>query len=278
MYEGKPAEFLHQYSGNNSTRIDTALRAESTAGGNPVPRYPHFGAGYPQTKLVLCLAFLPTGVAMTQAAIQAAPAPPLTEYVIGPGDELSVTFPNNAELNHDGPVGPDGRFPIPLLGNLLVAGDTLNQAASMINNALRDGGIVANALPSITIRRYGTSVYVGGQVRTPGVIQLAAGMDVFQAIIAAGGFTDSARSGQIAIIRRTPDNRSKVVLYNAKPLEKGHANASIAMLEPRDVIFVPRSKIAEVDMWVDNYINKTLPFSRGFNYSYGNYPVTTVAK
>lgn len=208
---------------------------------------------------------------------QASPAS-LSEYVIGPGDELSVTFPNNGELNHDGPVGPDGRFPIPFLGNVPLAGDTITQAASFLSNALRDGGIVAHANPNITIRRYGTSVFVGGQVRTPGVVPLAAGMDVFQAIIAAGGLTDSARTGRVAIIRRTPDNRSRIIFYSVKPFTKGIANASIAMLEPRDVIFVPRSKIAEVDMWVDNYINKTLPFNRGFSYNYGNYPVTTVAK
>ena len=249
-------------------------------------RYPQSGRGYPQfarhMATALCAAALSIGGLAAQTVAPALPAPgngaQPSEYVIGPGDELSVTFPNNAELNHDGPVGPDGRFPIPLLGNLLLAGDTSTQAASLINNALRDGGIVANAIPSITIRRYGTSVYVGGQVKTPGVIQLAAGMDVFQAIIAAGGLTDTARTGQIAIIRRTADNHSRVILYSVKPFTKGQGNATVAMLEPRDVIFVPRSKIAEVDMWVDNYINKTLPFSRGFNYSYGNYPVTTVAK
>lgn len=226
---------------------------------------------------LMCSPFV--GAQMIPPTAQAlSPVTQMSEYTLGPGDELSVTFPNNAELNHDGPVGPDGRFPIPLLGNMLLAGDTPTQAAAVITNALRDGGIVANALPSVTIHRYGTSVFVGGQVKTPGVIQLAAGMDVFQAIIAAGGLTDSARTGRIAIIRRTPDNHSKVIYYSVKPFTKGESNASVAMLEPRDVIFVPRTKIAEVDMWVDNYINKTLPFSRGFSYSYGNYPVTTVVK
>lgn len=249
-------------------------------------RYPHTGRPFPQVArhvaALLCLAAAAASVAAQAFTAAAAdkPAPPaaLSEYVIGPGDELSVTFPNNAELNRDGPVGPDGRFPVPFLGNVPLAGDTITQAASLLSNALRDGGIVANAIPNITIRRYGTNVFVGGQVRTPGVIPLAAGMDVFQAIIAAGGLTDSARTGRVAIIRRTADNHSRVLYYSVKTFTKGISNESIAMLEPRDVIFVPRSKIAEVDMWVDNYINKTLPFSRGFNYSYGNYPVTTVAK
>ncbi|SDE79480.1 protein involved in polysaccharide export, contains SLBB domain of the beta-grasp fold [Terriglobus roseus] len=216
------------------------------------------------------------------APAQTPPAPPahytLEEYRLAPGDELSINFPNNAELNHSGPIGPDGRVSIPLLGNVMLAGDTSTQAASIITNVLRDRGIAANAVPDITIMRYGTTVYVGGQVKLPGAIQLASGMDVLQAIIAAGGMTDMARTGQVAIIRRTSDNHANVFYVSVKDYIKGSPNGAIATLEPRDVVFVPRSKITEVDMWIDEYINKTIPFSRNFSYSYGNYPVTTVTK
>lgn len=220
--------------------------------------------------------------ASSQTPAQPAPAPPahytLEEYRLAPGDELSINFPNNAELNHVGPIGPDGRVPIPLLGNVLLAGDTSTQAAAIITNALRDAGIAAKAVPDITIMRYGTTVYVGGQVKSPGAIQLASGMDVLQAIIAAGGMTDMARTAQVAIIRRTSDNHANVFYVSIRDYTKGRPNGVIATLEPRDVVFVPRSKITEVDMWIDEYINKTIPFSRNFSYSYGNYPVTTVAK
>lgn len=223
---------------------------------------------------------LPSTVVAQQAAApaQATPAPYVQgEYRIGPGDDLTITFPNNYELNHTGPVGPDGRVPLPLLGNVLLAGNTQTQAAAMIRNILRDKGIAADAVPDITIAHYGTTVYVGGQVKSPGAIQLVSGMDLLQAIIAAGGMTDTARTGQVAVIRRTADNHANVMYFSVKDYQKGKPQGLIATLEPRDVIFVPRSKIAEVDMWVDNYINKTLPFSRGLSYSYGNYPVTSAA-
>lgn len=229
---------------------------------------------------VLCVALPLTAVGQNAATPASSASAPYVqdEYRIGPGDELNISFPNNAELNHIGPVGPDGRVPLPLLGNLLIAGDTPTQAASMITNALRDAGIAANAVPDITIVRYGTTVYVGGQVKSPGAIPLASGMDVLQAIIAAGGMTDTARTGQVAVIRRTPDNHANVMYFSMKGYRKGKTDGVVATLQPRDVIFVPRSRIAEVDLWVDNYINKTVPFSRGFSYSYGNYPVTTVTK
>ncbi len=207
-----------------------------------------------------------------------APAPIQEEYRIGPGDELSVTFPYNAELNHDGSVGPDGRFTLPLLGNIELAGNTLNQASTIISDALRNAGIVQNAYPNLSVRHYGTSVYVGGQVKSPGLVQIVSGMDALQAIIAAGGFTDSAKTGKIAIIRRTADNHPSMLYIDVKAYTHGKANSTMAVVQPRDIIFVPRSKISEVDLWIDNYINKTLPFSRGLNYSYGNYPVTTVTK
>lgn len=230
----------------------------------------------------MCFALVPAASAQNSAAPSKAPSAPYVqdEYRIGPGDELTITFPNNYELNHTGPVGPDGRVPLPLLGNVLIAGDTQTQAASMIANTLRDKGIAENAVPDITIAHYGTTVYVGGQVKSPGAIQLASGMDILQAIIAAGGMTDSARTGQVAVIRRTADNHANVMYFSMKDYRKGKSDGVVATLEPRDVIFVPRSKIAEVDMWVDNYINKTLPFSRGLSYTYGNYPVTspTVSK
>ena len=233
--------------------------------------------------LRFCAAVVLVFATRTLVSAQATPAPvpaqaPTPEYRIGPGDELSVTFPYNAELNQQGPVAPDGRFTLPLLGNVMLAGNTLNQASALLSDALRSAGVVEKAYPNVTIRRYGTNVYVGGQVKLPGVVQLVSGMDALQAIIAAGGLTDSARTGKIALIRRGADNHPHVVYLDVKAYTQGKADATIAVLEPRDIIFIPRSKIAEVDLWVDNYINKALPFSRGVNYSYGNYPVTTVTR
>jgi protein involved in polysaccharide export with SLBB domain len=228
--------------------------------------------------LTVCLAAIGAG-APAQAPLQMAEtninsASPVADYRIGAGDELSVTFPYNAELNHDGPVGPDGRFSLPLIGSIALAGDTVTQATDIIRNALRDAGIVENAYPSVTVRRYGTNVYVGGEVHTPGVVQLAAGMDALQAVIVAGGLLESAKTGQIAIIRHDAENRPHITYVDLHGYTRGKANAKVATLEPRDVVFVPKSKIAEVDTWIDDYINKTLPFSRGLNYTYANYPAT----
>lgn len=217
-----------------------------------------------------------TGQTTSQTSPSSAATAP-QEYRLGPGDDLSVTFPYNAELNHDGLIGPDGRFALPVLGSLDLSGDTTAEAAAAITSALRTAGIVENAYTSLSIRRYGTNVYVGGQVHLPGVVALAAGMDPLQAILAAGGLTDQAKTGQVAILRRTPDNHARLITVDVKRYIRGQQTEAV-LLQPRDIVFVPRSRIAEFDLWIDNYINKALPFSRGLNYSYGNYPVTTVVR
>jgi protein involved in polysaccharide export with SLBB domain len=192
-----------------------------------------------------------------------------SEYRIGTGDDLAITYPYNAELNHAGPVGPDGRITLPLIGSVSVAGETINEAADLINNDLRAAGIVANAYADVQVQRFGNNVYVGGQVGKPGMVALSAGMDPLQAVITAGGFLDTAKSGRVAVIHRTADNRAEITYIDLRHYLGGQHVHTI-QLAPYDVVYVPRSKIAEVDEWVDNYINKTLPFSRSLNLNTGN--------
>ncbi len=201
----------------------------------------------------------------------------MPEYRIGPGDELAVTFPFNAELNHDGPVGPDGRFSLPLAGSLDLAGKTVPEASALISKVLRESGVVEDARASITIRRYGANVYIGGEVRLPGLVSLSPGMDAMQAVIAAGGLLDTAKTRKVAIIRRATDGHALVSYVNLRDYMHGAASAKIPPLQPRDVVFVPKSSIAEVDLWVDQYLNKSLPFGKNLNYSFGTQTTTTVS-
>jgi protein involved in polysaccharide export with SLBB domain len=201
-----------------------------------------------------------------------------TAYRLTPGDQLSVIFPFNGELNHDGPVSADGRFTLPYVGELPVAGMTTADVADMISKSLVDQGIAANAHPAVTVNKYSLSVYVGGEVKTPGMIQLSTGMDALQAVLVAGGMLDTAKTKHVAIIRRSENNTSKVIYLDLDGYTKGKAAATTAMLEPHDVIFVPKSSIAEVDRWVDDYINKTIPFQRNLNYNAGNYGAATIVQ
>lgn len=196
-------------------------------------------------------------------------------YRIEPGDQIAISFPYNAELNVAGPVGPDGRFAMPVIGNLALAGRTVDDSSALISAALRRAGVVENAYPTVAIQQYSAVVYVGGEVRTPGAVRLPGRMDPLQAVISAGGLLDTARSKQVVVLHREPDGT--ILKTNVDLRGYAHRGAPTGVvLRSQDIVFVPRSSIAEADLWVDQYINRLLPFSRSLNYSIGNGAVNTV--
>lgn len=207
------------------------------------------------------------GYARVDAAAPLLPAEQV--YRIAPGDELAVTFPYNPELDHAGPVGPDGRFAMPLVGNLALGGRTVDEVARLIATDLRRQGVVEDARPTVAIRQYGAVIYVGGEVRQPGAVKLTQAMDPMQAVISAGGMLDTARTRQVVVIHRTPEGTIVQRHADLRDYTRRGIATGIA-LQPQDIVFVPRSSIAEADLWIDQHINRLLPFSRSLNYSIGN--------
>jgi len=192
------------------------------------------------------------------------------DYRIGPGDDLSVVLPYNPELNYEGPVGPDSHFTMPVVGIVSTAGKTVPEVEVSISKALTDQHVASNPKVSVSIRHYAQVVYVGGEVKTPGAVALQGKMDPLQAITVAGGMLDTARTGEVVIIRRGADGRPVRRVVDVAALVRDGDPAQQIALKPQDTIFVPKSSVAEVDLWVDQYINKTLPFNRGFSYSVNN--------
>ena len=190
-------------------------------------------------------------------------------YRIAAGDELSVSYPYNPEMNLAGPVGPDGHFVVPFVGNLAVGGHTLDEVAAEISAKLRSGGIVADARPVVSIKAYGAVVFVGGEVHNPGPVKLAQAADPLQAVISAGGLLDTAHLRKVVIIHRAPDGSIGKRIADLRAYSLNGRSPGI-VLQAQDIVFVPRSSIAEADLWVDQYLNKLLPFSKSLNYSLGS--------
>lgn len=189
------------------------------------------------------------------------------EYRVGPGDELAVVLPYNAELNYEGPIGPDGRFTMPVVGTVPVGGQTVPEVEAGINRALAERRVVREAHASVSIRHYAQVVYVGGEVKLPGAVNLRNRMDPLQAIAVAGGLLDTARSSQVVLIRPGADGKPMLRTVDLDALIHSGDPAQAVALQPQDTIFVPKSSIAEVDLWIDQYINRTLPFNRSVNYT-----------
>jgi polysaccharide export outer membrane protein len=102
-------------------------------------------------------------------------------------------------------------------------------------------------------------VFVQGQVNHPGAFSLQPGMTALQAIASAGGHTDEAAMQNVVLIRRDACGRpdgSKLDLASASDTpDKGED----VMLMPHDTLVVPRSKIANMDLFMKQYVRDLLP-------------------
>lgn len=179
-------------------------------------------------------------------------------YHIQAGDQLAIDFYLNSEFNDNVSVQPDGNIILRLVGPLRAAGLTPAQLASEINTAyakeLKDPGATVHVqnMPS-------RQVFVEGQVSHPGAFQLQPGMTALQAIANAGGVTDEAAPDSAVLIRRDACGRvegSKLDLASAVDSpDKGED----VMLAPHDTLIIPRSRIANMDLFVQQYIRGLLP-------------------
>ncbi len=91
------------------------------------------------------------------------------------------------------------------------------------------------------------------------MVDLVDGQTVIQAVYAAGGLKDTARTDEIVVIRRGEADQRLVFAINLDDAVSGNNLKQDVRLLPLDTVVVPRSDIARVDLWVDQYLRKVLP-------------------
>jgi len=102
-------------------------------------------------------------------------------------------------------------------------------------------------------------VFVEGQVNHPGSFSLQPGMTAMQAIANAGGQTDEAELSNVVLIRRDACGQSQGTTVDLASALKKPGSAEDVALMSHDVVVVPRSGIANADLWVKQHIRDVLP-------------------
>ena len=121
-------------------------------------------------------------------------------YVVGPGDILEVTVLDQAEVSRSTTVQPDGRFTMPLLGEIEVAGKTVAEIQKFITDALSKDFLV-NPRVEVRVREYASQfALVLGEIMNPGRRALRGGTRLIDVLIESGGFRPGA-SGEILVQR-----------------------------------------------------------------------------
>jgi len=161
---------------------------------------------------------------------------------LGPGDLIEVNVYNVPELATKARVSNSGDVYLPLIDYVHVEGLTQDEAQTVIEKRLSDGGFVRN--PHVTIfvdEATSQGVTLLGEVAKPGIYPDVADHKLYEVISEAGGFTSSA-SRKIAIIRR---NQLEPIRIDLPRNLADDLNGNVEIL-PGDTITIPRAPIIYV--------------------------------
>lgn len=156
-------------------------------------------------------------------------------------------------------VRPDGRVSLPLVNEVAAVGKTIPELNSIINK--RYSEIMPEINVSVLLREIvGHVVFVDGEVARPGVFSTKGPITVQHALALAGGTKETAEPRTVLVVSKSPDGR---FLARTTDLTR-MTSATDYKLNRNDLVFVPMSKIARADVWVDQNIRRLLLFT-GWN-------------
>jgi polysaccharide export outer membrane protein len=179
--------------------------------------------------LFVSLMFVPL-VAQAQAP---SPQQADKDYIIGPEDILEIQVWGNKELNQIVFVRPDGRTSLPLVGEIGVAGKTVQQLQDHLGAVYEKtvkGAVVTVIIKEIRSR----PVFFIGGFGKPGVMQLTRELTLLQAISVVGGVIPNADSEKGFLLR----GEKRIPIDFNRLLQKGDLSQN-PKLEPGDSVVVP---------------------------------------
>jgi protein involved in polysaccharide export with SLBB domain len=192
-------------------------------------------------------------------------------YRFSAGDHIKVQFLLTPEMGEEAVVAPDGMIGLRAAGQVLAGGRTAEELQAAIAQAAA-ANLTHPIVTASLVESPGAKVFVGGMVTHPGAFTINGRRGPFEAVVLAGGFAPEARMDQVVLIRRSPQNRPMLRTVDLRDFASlGTAEGDLPLV-PGDIVFVPRNRISEVDLWIDQFINKFLPFNRVFQYSVNRTP------
>ena len=185
------------------------------------------------------------GVMLAGCSTSLPPAPAVASssdynYLIGPGDTISIVVWRNPELSMSVPVRPDGKISTPLVEDLPAMGKDASTLSRDIEKALskyiRDP--IVTVVVTSFIGPYSEQIRVVGEATRPQVLAYRQKMTMLDVMIAVGGITDFA-DGNAASLLRTSEGGKQYSVRLKDLLRRGDVSANVEV-KPGDVLIIPQ--------------------------------------
>ena len=165
------------------------------------------------------------------------------EILIGAGDLLKIGVIGAADYDQEVRVASNGYAALALVGNVHLAGLSVDQASQAIRKRLLDGKYFSDPQVTVFEKEYATQgVSVLGEVTKPGVYPLIGPHRLFDVLSQAGGTT--AKAGElITVTRQNEPHSPQNVRLSANPDKNNESNIE---MHPGDTVVVSKAGVVYV--------------------------------
>lgn len=173
-------------------------------------------------------------------------------YILGPGDQLTVVIQRLPDATFEVAVRPDGYISLPVVDEVKAAGLTPAQLDQRLTTLFTKRLVDPDL--SVIVRSFrAPMVYVLGEVARPGPIPFQEAASAAEAIARAGDILPSADYSNITIIRLGKDGTIRPLPVLPNQGEEGtqyqatpYMVFAATRLEPEDLLFIPEKGAARL--------------------------------
>ena len=157
------------------------------------------------------------------------------DYRLVVGDKLRIEVYKDPQLSQSLQIRPDGKITLPLVGDIVAAGQTPVALRESIAASLKEY-ITNPVVTVIVVETEPPTFSVMGEVNNPGKMPMKGRVSVIEALAMAGGFKDFANTKEILIRRGTPSGM-QTIKFNYKDAVR--EDVKPVYLQPGDIVIVP---------------------------------------
>ena len=164
------------------------------------------------------------------------------QYLIGPGDQLTIFVWRNPEISGSFIVRPDGKVSTSLVEDIDVSGRTPTMLARELEEQLST--YINNPRVTVSLSRfngpYSEQVRVIGEATSPRTVSYTQHMTLLDLMIEVGGLTQFA-DGNGAKLIRVVNNEQRTYNINIENLIKDGDIAENIDILPGDIVIIPEA-------------------------------------
>jgi polysaccharide biosynthesis/export protein len=200
-------------------------------------------------KLIFLTIFILTGCAGNNGQLPTASTyPSLTtsvddyQYLIGPGDSVSIFVWRNPDISGSFIVRPDGKVTTSLVEDVPVSGKTPTMLAREIEEQLSK--YINNPRVTVSVGGFNgplsEQVRVIGEATNPRAINYVEKMTMLDLMIAVGGLTDFAAGNKAKLVRIVNGEQKTYTVKIDDLIRDGDIQQNIDIL-PGDILIIPEA-------------------------------------